>query len=308
MLTVFCTSHTNLPFSTFDSNSNWGNCVDIYAPGTSIRSSWAGRYADMEKTLSGTSASTPFVSGVVALYMEQDPMADPASLRERLIQDALVGILQYPTDGINDSNSTENDFVTDSSTIATPNLLLNVQGLIGSPTPSLSPFGIPSPSNKPSTISPHSSAPLHDPSRTPSNEPTRIPSLTYTVDPSLRHLPLSIRPSSGPSSSSAISKPTEFPTIPSVVPPFIVDVPYSTIPSGNTDHPSAHSMDTNLISSTTPSSQNIRTTTSNAPPNSVSSFSVVTTAKWQNCRMSQRNTSLFIFLIWTTITISYVVV
>jgi subtilisin family serine protease len=45
--------------------SNWGSCVDAYAPGVSIRSAWLNGGAS---TISGTSVASPHVAGVAALY------------------------------------------------------------------------------------------------------------------------------------------------------------------------------------------------------------------------------------------------
>jgi subtilisin family serine protease len=45
--------------------SNYGSCVDGYAPGVSIKSDW---YTSGTNTISGTSLATPHVTGVAALY------------------------------------------------------------------------------------------------------------------------------------------------------------------------------------------------------------------------------------------------
>jgi subtilisin family serine protease len=45
--------------------SNYGSCVDGYAPGVSIRSDWL---SGGTNTISGTSMATPHVTGVAALY------------------------------------------------------------------------------------------------------------------------------------------------------------------------------------------------------------------------------------------------
>ncbi|MCP4491829.1 MAG: S8 family peptidase [Gammaproteobacteria bacterium] len=59
--------------------SNIGSCVDIIAPGSSIRSAW---YTTNTATavLNGTSMSAPHVAGVVALYLEENTASTPAQV------------------------------------------------------------------------------------------------------------------------------------------------------------------------------------------------------------------------------------
>jgi subtilisin family serine protease len=61
--------------------SNWGTCVDIYAPGQSIVSDYLNGGT---ATMSGTSMATPHVAGVGALYLEQNPTATVSQVTEAI--------------------------------------------------------------------------------------------------------------------------------------------------------------------------------------------------------------------------------
>ncbi|MDQ1710717.1 MAG: hypothetical protein QOE45_167 [Frankiaceae bacterium] len=72
--------------------SNYGTCVDLLAPGVQILSSWytsdtAGAYLD------GTSMATPHVAGVAALYLQGNPGASAATVRNALVANATSGVI-----------------------------------------------------------------------------------------------------------------------------------------------------------------------------------------------------------------------
>jgi subtilisin family serine protease len=82
-LTVGATSSTDGEASF----SNYGTCVDILAPGVSIRSAWyTGDNAT--NTISGTSMATPHVAGAVALYIAANPGATPTQVSSALKSNA----------------------------------------------------------------------------------------------------------------------------------------------------------------------------------------------------------------------------
>ncbi len=67
--------------------SNYGQVVDIAAPGTKIYSTYKGNsYA----TMSGTSMASPHVAGAAALYESQYPAASPSEVRNALLDDGIT--------------------------------------------------------------------------------------------------------------------------------------------------------------------------------------------------------------------------
>ena len=78
--------------------SNWGSCVDWFAPGSSITSAWNNSNT-ATTTISGTSMATPHTAGVAALYLQANPSASPATVRNALYADTTKNIVTSPGPG-----------------------------------------------------------------------------------------------------------------------------------------------------------------------------------------------------------------
>src|SRR5690349_8504819 len=102
--------------------SNFGTCVDIFAPGSSITSSW-NTSDTATNTISGTSMATPHVTGVAALFLETNPTASPATVTAAIINSSTPNRVSNPGTG-------------------SPNRLL-FSLLTGGPTPTPTPTPVP---------------------------------------------------------------------------------------------------------------------------------------------------------------------
>ncbi|MEY2966032.1 MAG: hypothetical protein RLY50_82 [Actinomycetota bacterium] len=83
--------------------SNWGPCVDVFAPGSSIRSAYpfSGGVPSTTAsgTMSGTSMASPHVAGVAALYLEGAPTASPSAVSTALVAASTNGRVSSPGAG-----------------------------------------------------------------------------------------------------------------------------------------------------------------------------------------------------------------
>lgn len=72
--------------------SNFGSVVDIFAPGSGILSSY-NTSNTATATLSGTSMASPHVAGVAARFLQSNPGASPATVRNAIVNDATLNHL-----------------------------------------------------------------------------------------------------------------------------------------------------------------------------------------------------------------------
>ncbi len=96
--------------------SNFGSCVDIFAPGKDVLSAWS-TSNESGAFLEGTSMAAPHVAGVVALMLESNPCATPSQITNALITNSALNEITY-----NASRTTQS-----------PNRLLQTGTISGTP-------------------------------------------------------------------------------------------------------------------------------------------------------------------------------
>ena len=87
-LTVGATSSTDAQAS----YSNYGSCLDIYAPGSSITSSY-NTSDTATAVLSGTSMATPHVTGVAAVLLSRYPNLTVAEAVSAIVSNSVTGVV-----------------------------------------------------------------------------------------------------------------------------------------------------------------------------------------------------------------------
>lgn len=78
--------------------SNYGSCVDIFAPGVNIPSAWIGGREEI-KVASGTSMACPHVTAAVAIALSKSPCLDPAELKKKILFDSTKDVVKNPGPG-----------------------------------------------------------------------------------------------------------------------------------------------------------------------------------------------------------------
>jgi subtilisin family serine protease len=78
--------------------SNYGSCVDLFAPGSSITSAWYTSNS-ATNTISGTSMASPHVAGAAARYLQGNPSASPSTVSNALRTNATTGVVGNPGSG-----------------------------------------------------------------------------------------------------------------------------------------------------------------------------------------------------------------
>jgi subtilisin family serine protease len=87
-ITVGATTSTDMR----PSFSNFGTCLDLFAPGESITSAWyTSDFAIASST--GTSMASPHVAGAAALYLQLNPGATPADVTSALLSNATIDVV-----------------------------------------------------------------------------------------------------------------------------------------------------------------------------------------------------------------------
>lgn len=92
-ITVAATTITDVRAS----YSNFGSCVDIFAPGSEITSNWLGNSAT--NTISGTSMATPHVAGAVVRFVTSNSTLTPGQIANSLTTNATSGVVVSPGTG-----------------------------------------------------------------------------------------------------------------------------------------------------------------------------------------------------------------
>lgn len=152
--------------------TNYGSCVDIYAPGENIQSAWIGSNSSYN-IISGTSMASPHIAGIAAVKLGTFPRANGLDISRMIKEDATPNVI---------SNVPQ----------STPNLFSYIFPVL----PPLQPV---QPTSMPTSLVP-TQQPTRLPTSSPTRSPTRLPTGISTHAPLF---PTSRSPTSPPNRPSA---------------------------------------------------------------------------------------------------------
>ena len=110
-ITVGGTAKDDTLYSELQGGTNFGRCVDIFAPGSVITSA-SHRTCDGEAVMSGTSQATPIVSGAAAIVWTANMSLTQAEVKKQLIAQSTRNVLDFTS-------------LAPSQRRVTPNILVN---------------------------------------------------------------------------------------------------------------------------------------------------------------------------------------
>lgn len=213
--------------------SNYGSCVDIFAPGSSITSAYyTGNSA--VATLSGTSMASPHVAGAVARYLGLNPSATPSQVNAAVVAQATTNVVSSP--GVDSPNYLLNSnfaapVAPTTTTTASTTTTLAPTTTVVTTTTSASPS---------TTVSPTTTTPVGSTTTAPSSTTTStMPSTTTTEVPRVRPVaPTNVTASYSPErryvTLSWVDDPaTRATLIGHVVTVYVGDTPVAVLPNGS---------------------------------------------------------------------------
>ena len=98
VLNVAAVDYNDARFKYSDGGSNYGSCVDLFAPGVRLLSSGSGSDTETHYE-SGTSMASPLVGGYAALLAQQFPSACPNGVMKEIIARATPNVVKDPGPG-----------------------------------------------------------------------------------------------------------------------------------------------------------------------------------------------------------------
>lgn len=96
-VTVGSTTISGIPGKSGDTRSsfsNYGACVDVFAPGSDITAAAIPGNSDY-MTASGTSAACPYVSGVAAAFLSQNTKMSAGQTKEKVLAESTKGLVDF---------------------------------------------------------------------------------------------------------------------------------------------------------------------------------------------------------------------